>query len=425
MTIRQYFIEDDRKYKFFIWVLVFITISLGILANLHYGHYFLLGDLQKLNNDDVRYLNTAKVLLEQGTLIYYGTDPTVFIMPGYPLFLVVIMKIFGTGDTGIIAVRGAQAILQGASLYVLYFLTKEIFNRRVAIIASIITTLYIPEYITANLILTEVLYKFLFIILFYFAIIAIKENKMSYYIITSILWASLCLVRPNAAVFPVLIIVGWILSKYNILEMIKYTFVAFIIFVLMFSPWWIRNFKITGHFVLFTESSANPKLQGALIKDKDPSFSEDIPAEYKYKEYRNGNYLKEEEQKKLGDYIRKKGFEENFIKYAKWYTIGKVKELYKEPYCWKPIFRVEESSVGRYHIFILVTSILGFIAMIVRREKKSILLITLLIISTIVYCPFVTFSRYGYPNMFMLIMAAAYMINIVLFKDRLESKKYS
>lgn len=414
------FWENEKKYRYALWICIVAMLTIGTVATLKYGNYFLLGDLNKLNNDDVRYFHTAKVLADQGKMVYHGMEPTLFIMPGYPLFLAAIVKIFGGGSTGLIAIRLAQLVLQCISLYVLYFLAKELVNKKVAIIACILTVIYLPEYVAANLILTEVLFKTIYIILLYFAVIAIKENKTKYYVFSGIAWALVCLVRPNAAVFPLFIIIFWIVKKYSIKDMIKYTSIVFVIFVAIFSPWWIRNYQLTDKFVLFTQSSANPKLLGSFIRWGAPSFYKDIPEEYKYNDFIEGKYLSETEQNNLANYIMKRGFQEEPLKYTYWYTLGKTEELYKEAYYWKPIFRVSEERMNFMHISYIILGILGLLAMLRKKVKGGGMLLTFLIINTVVYWPFITFSRYGYGNIFVFIIGAAYSLNILFSKEKIN-----
>ena len=417
------FWEKDKRYRYTLWLCILVMFVIGTVCTLKYGNYFLLGDLDKLNNDDVRYLHTAKVLAEQGKLVYHNMDPTLFIMPGYPIFIALIVKIFGSGSLGIIAIRMSQLVLQCVCLYILYFLAKELVNKKTAIIACILTVLYLPEYVAANLILTEVLYKTLYMLLFYFSIIAIRKNKTKYYVFSGISWALVCLVRPNAAAFPLFIIIFWIVNKYSIKDMIKYTSIVFVIFVTLFSPWWIRNYKLTNKFVLFTESSANPKLLGTFIRWGAPSFYKDIPKEYKYDEFLNDEYLTEDEQNNLANYMIKRSFQEEPLKYTYWYTLGKTEELYKEAYYWKPIFRVNDTRMNFTHISYITLGILGLIAMIRRKIKGGKMLIVFLLINTAVYLPFITFSRYGYPNIFVFIIGAAYTLNVLFCKDEIQSEK--
>ncbi len=329
------------------------------------------------------------------------------------------MKIFGTGSSGLIAIQIIQGLFQCISLYFVYFISKELFNKKVALYSTLITFFYLPEYSASNLILTEVFYKFLFIIMFYFAIIAIKNNNLYYYIITSIFWALSCLVRPNAAPFPLFIIIFWIVYKYSMKDMIKYTSIAFVIFVSIFSPWWIRNYKITGDFVLFTKSSGSPKLIGTKTwGGKLPTFAKDIPTEYGHDKRVKGEYLSDEQQDKLANYIIKRGFKEEPLKYGSWYTIGKTINLYSLPYYWREVFGVKKSVMKVIHLILILFSLCGIFSLCKKNNRTtgSKMLLSLLAISTVICWPFVTFARYGYPNMFMIIIICAYLIDKIVNK---------
>ncbi|UXZ09738.1 hypothetical protein F1C14_14765 [Clostridium perfringens] len=119
----------------------------------------------------------------------------------------------------------------------------------------------------------------------------------------------------------------------------------------------------------------------------------------------------------------KRSFQEEPLKYTYWYTLGKTEELYKEAYYWKPIFRVNETRMNFTHISYITLGILGIIAMIRRKIKGGKMLIVFLLINTAVYLPFITFSRYGYPNIFVFIIGAAYTLNVLFCKDEIQSEK--
>lgn len=417
MRFKDYMWENDKRYRFLLFAAIFILIGVSIFEAIKNNNYFLLGNLQKLNNDDVRYLNTAKILLEKHQLFYYGVK-TAFIMPMYPLFLSGIMFIFGTGDSGITAIRIIQALMQGVSLYFVYLSAKQIFNKQVAIISAFLFALYLPEEVAPNLILTEVLFQFLFIIMVYFAIVAVQEKKAIYYVITSIFWALTCLTRPNAAIFPLFIIIFWIIKKYKWKDMLKYTLIAFSIFVIFFTPWWIRNYKLTNHFVLFTDSSANPKLLGSFIFYQQPSFWDEIPTKYGSLKYERKEYMSNTQQNELANYIIKTGFKVHPVKYTLWYTAGKTIMLYYKPYYWRPILGVNIYVMWIIHLIYIILSLMGIRLILLNKTHKRIMLLVLLAMVTIVYWPFITFARYGFPNMYLMIILAAYSINYYFFKNK-------
>lgn len=415
MRFKDYVLEKNKNYRYLLFLSIAILVGISIFSALTKGNYFLLGSLTKLNNDDVRYFNTAQLLLEKHTLYYYGVK-TCFIMPLFPLFLSGIMSIFGTGDGALIAIRIIQAIMQGITLYFVYFIGRELFNRKVAIIAAFLFAVYLPEAVAPNLILTEVLFQFLFVLMLYFAIVGIKENKMIYYIITSVFWALTCLTRPNAAIFPLFIVVFWFVYKYKFKDMLKYIIVAFAIFSVIFAPWWIRNYNMKGHFVLFTDSSANPKLLGSMVFNNPPTFADEIPTKYGMVKFKDHVYMANSQQNELANYIIKTGFKTQPLKYIAWYTLGKTFTLYNLPYYWKPILGVNKTTMTIIQDIYMTLASIGIVLVLIKknRNRRTMMLVLILTMCTLVYWPFVTFSRYGFPNMFMMMIFAAFAITKIL-----------
>ncbi|MGO4373722.1 dolichyl-phosphate-mannose--protein mannosyltransferase, partial [Paenibacillus sp. MCAF20] len=118
-----------------------------------------------MNNDDVKYVNSAKILLDTHTITYNsGEKPSTYIMPGMPVVLAVLMLIFGQGDEAIIAFRVLQAALQALSVYFVFIAANQLFNSRAAIISSIATALYLPDYFSSGVILSESIFRTLILL---------------------------------------------------------------------------------------------------------------------------------------------------------------------------------------------------------------------------------------------------------------------
>ena len=162
----------------------FIVAVYNVLVH---GNYFLLGDLNKMNNDDVKYIRSALTFIKSGMLTYQEVNkPTVFIMPGITFILVPFIKIFGLYG-GLTAFRIFQAILQTFSMILLFFIVREILNSKLALITILIEALYIPEIYNVGTILTEIEFKFLLYLLVYVSIIALKTKETKLYVLGGIL----------------------------------------------------------------------------------------------------------------------------------------------------------------------------------------------------------------------------------------------
>ena len=118
-------------------------ILLSVSALIRFYTVFKYGSSLTLASDDLNYIKSAAVLLEEGRLVFHQyNEPTVFIMPGYPFFLAGIFALFGTGLEGMQAVRLIQVILQVFSLYFIYRIAAYTFNRTAGIISLLLLTFY-------------------------------------------------------------------------------------------------------------------------------------------------------------------------------------------------------------------------------------------------------------------------------------------
>lgn len=382
--------------------LVLFTLCVNIYAVLKYGDYLLLGDMNKMDNDDVKYIRTGIILLEKGMLVDLDVNkPTVAEMPGHGVMLAFMFKIFGYPE-GVTVFRVVQSCIQALCIFLVFFIGREIYGSKVALIACGMSAVYLPHVVSSGLILMEVTYQFLLLLLVYISIFALKTKKLQYYIQGGVVWALACLVRPTLAMFPLIMLILWILYKYPVKEMIKYTLIVSIVFSLLLAPWWIRNYLDFNRFIPFSLASGNPFLQGTNINYDQ---SHDFMGYYPGKDAVETDRIEMETGiKRLKTYFKKQPMD-----YIYWYTIGKTKHLWRFPYYWKEIFTIPFNSVVRYHQFIMYMGILGAIISISGRKRRdSLMLILVIMYFTVIHLPYFTFARYAYPAMPIVIILAAY-----------------
>ncbi|SHI97109.1 Dolichyl-phosphate-mannose-protein mannosyltransferase [Clostridium amylolyticum] len=402
------------------WVKISLAIILGLffIINLYsvlkYGELNYLGSFEKFDNDDVKYIRSAWELIDNGHFIYHRVnEPTVFIMPGLTYTIAFFMKIFGKFG-GITAFRVFQAFLQMGSMYFLFLIGRKIFNSKAALIGCILNLLYVVEYFTATLVLTETIFKFLLLLLVYISICAVEEKNMMLYTIGGVVWGLACLVRPTIAAYPIVILVMWIIKKYSFKEIMKYTIATTLVFSLIMAPWWIRNYKEFHRFIPLTLSSGNPFLQGTYVNYQDDG---------KYIPYEAGETAIESNQNEInaGLYRLKTYGREEPLRYIYWYTIGKSAYLWGHPFYWISVLGISYNTVTKYHHIVLLLGIVSTVILFRRKEKMFLYLFLTTLFFNLIYLPYFTFARYSYPVMPMICTIGGYVIHEILVKRRLRS----
>lgn len=409
---------DTHHQKIVIMLMIFVVLFSSIIV-LSYGNYFLLGDPIRPNNDDVKYIQSARLFLNEGVLAYNtGNLPSAFIMPGMTLLLAGFMSIFGQGEAAIIAFRLFQVLEQALCIYLIYWLGKRFFNVRVGIIASLISAFYLPDYFTAGVILSEMTFRTLLLLLICMTVIAIERNQGKWYFWIGLLTALAAYFKPQISLYPAILLLLWWKERLPWRHMLKFMTLLGAVYIVCLLPWWIRNYNVFHELIIFTNSGGSPFLLGTRIYNLMP------PADFfaAYPQYSPDTLFNGADKAAIakGKDILIYGFTHEPLKYVYWYTIGKLVDLYMQPFYWKAIFGISVPVMYVLQIILTSVSIVGIFKAVRNRVKGLLPLYLILIYLTGIYMPFIAFSRYGYPNMALLILFAAYYF--VQRKDNIKNK---
>lgn len=383
-----------NKYKLAKLLIIFF-ILICIFTSLYYGDDLLLGAFSEYNNDDVKYLRSADTLIKTGKLTYKDVNkPTAFIMPGIVFFLTPFVKLFGI-EGAVTFVRIAQAIVQGITLYLIFKIYLKIFNEKVALIGLVLNVLYLPNIYITTVILTETLFTFFLVNCIYFLIEAIHNKVKKAYFIAGIFWALATMFRASIALLPLVVFFVWLVYRYTIKEMINFAVIALIPFFILFTPWWIRNYIEFDRFIPFTLSSGNPMLQGVFINnDVDHELIAKLNDEnlvYTDDEI-NNDYI----ERKMAGKVFKYYLKNDTANYIKWFLIGKTVNNLKSPYYGYELYGIDFETVRIIHLVLVILAIIG---MIRAKSKEKYLIIGLLIYFIAIHIPFLSYVRYLYPVM--------------------------
>lgn len=418
----SYVIKDSKERRILYGLMIFVLV-LSVSIVMYYGDYFFLGDPNAPNNDDVKYIQTAKILLNEGTLAYNtGTEPTSFIMPGFPLILAGFLAVFGQDGGGVVAFRLFQCLLQAGSLYLVFIIARYIFNSRIAFIACILSALYPPDYFSSGVILSETIFRIVVLLLVCALITAVQSKRWEWYVLIGVLTAVAAYFKPQASLFPAVLLILWWREKYTWKEMLRFTCMIGMVYMVLLSPWWIRNMITFGHFILFTESGGSPFLLGTQIFHLMPpdGFFEAYP-QYNPETLFQGH---DAAAAAKGIDILKYGFTHQPLLYLLWYTLGKFIGLYFEAYYWLPIFGLDLVTAHVIQALLIGLSIAGMVMSRRSDDRRRRLPVLLTIVYfTGIYVPFIAFSRYGYPTVVLLLMYSALAVDRIIYKIRLRRQK--
>lgn len=405
--------EEGKLTKLILGITCSLFFVICIFSIIKYGNSTLLGSLTDPNNDDVKFIRSAWILVDTGNYVYH-TPPTAtaFMMPGLSFVLAFFVTIFGKFG-GITAFRVFQAMVQTGSLFMLFLIARKLFNSKVGIMAVILSLFSIADYWVTNLILTETLFKFFVLCLVYFSIYALEEQKTKYYVMGGLALGVATLFRPTIATFPIIILFIWLLKKVKFQNMLKYTAIVAVVFCLVLSPWWVRNYSIFHKFIPLTLASGNPTLQGTYI-NYDQSSAKTDGLDYTQFTYPAGSEIANNEvEMEISKYRLTNLVPKHPLAFLEWYTVGKAKLQVRDPFFWSPEFLgVNASLAKKWHKLTLLLSIMGGIMyyMNKKRNKNGTLVIATIIYFVAIYLPFFTMGRYFYPAMPLVIIFSAYAV---------------
>ncbi len=379
----------------------FIGISLAIKLILIFKYRNLLS----LDSDDLNYIKSAAVLVKRGIFVFHNyNEPTVFVTPLYPLFLASIFKLFGWGLMGLQAARVAQALISCVTIWVVFLLGKRLFNLRTAVAAAFLTSFYLPNIVTTGYMLTETLFTALLCLLIYVSIVFADNPGKLRFVLLGALWAAAVLCRPTIALYPILLFVYILIyHRYKLSRLILYGVMMGLAFILIFMPWWVRNYNDYGQFIPLAASTGNPMLQGTYINYKQ------TPENIVY--YKLGKNALETDKTEVKTAKRRiaEGFREDFWGYLRWYTIGKTLSMWISIFYWKAFFGIPLYKVYIFHIIILI-GFIGIAAALLKDFRRYMLPVMVIVYMNIVHCITMAFDRYAFPLLPLLSVFSAYII---------------
>jgi len=204
----------------------------------------------------------------------YGAPPRrVMRAPGYPLFLAAVFRLFGQSTT-ILMARFAGALLGTITVAGIIWLAWWLFGESAGWTAGVLAALYPGGIMTSVLILSEVFFCPLMLAQIALTLLALRAPSLRragwLAIGSGVCGGMAVLTRPSWLIFTP---VAWLVSCLVCREITHRWFsaaIALLGLVLVLTPWCLRNFSVTGHYVTTTLQTGaslydglNPRATGA------------------------------------------------------------------------------------------------------------------------------------------------------------------
>ncbi len=197
------------------------------------------------STDCANYINGAKNLINYGVLCeqaVYPPFPGTFRTPGYPLLVAGIYWMSEFSNAAVIAV---QIILGALTCALMYRIALKYASGPSALAAAGILALDIVSASMANEILTETFFTLVLTLGVTAFVNFMETRRMSSLVLSSLLTAAAVMTRPILLYFPLCSVVVFLYCfRKNIKKAFLYYAVFNLAFLLVVSPWVIRNVRL-------------------------------------------------------------------------------------------------------------------------------------------------------------------------------------
>lgn len=227
------------------------------------------------------YFHLARSLAAGSGFLDPSGHPNTFRPPGYPLFLGLVFTFFG--DSVRIA-YGAQALVDLATLYLIWLVAKDRLGSRPALLVLGMLSVSLSNLAAAITLLSEGLSCFLLALTVAIANSIVRRDTSRRHLALGIALGALVLTRSIFAFWPIAVYAvlacekGW--------PVLRRAPVGALAFIICIAPWAARNQRATGHLALTTQSGitiyssyvVKPDTPfGVLTDDENTRYASTLP----------------------------------------------------------------------------------------------------------------------------------------------------
>ncbi len=230
------------------YIPLIIIISIQIIA------YFY-SESEELSLDSKEYLSISENIfkkqeysvappLSNDFKYFQGESPTRMRQPIYPIFLSATYWLSGEKKTIVFIIQSVFNIL---SFLILLKIARKIFGDKLFVGSVYIIAFYFPFWMLSMFILTESLFSLLLFTSIYFMVEGLNKNQIKYFVYIGFFLGLAFLTRP-IAIFIIFFLLLPTYFFYGFPTALKKWGIMFVTFLLIISPWFIRNAVLMNDF---------------------------------------------------------------------------------------------------------------------------------------------------------------------------------
>jgi len=230
----------------------------GIFAFFVYqGINFIYFPLSITFGDEGRFINEAIKMSQIGE--FWNFKDRAWEMPLTAILYSAFYTILGNERDLIIIVRLFQSLLLILQAVLLYKISLKIFDDKISAFLTFVIVLFYPFFIYYQaLLLSETLFNTILVVSFYY-IYKWYENDFildKTFIFANVFLVLSIYVKGTLSILPPLLLaVFFLMNKYELKGTLKVLLFSIGFYIILMSPWWIRNYSIFNQFVPLTTSS--------------------------------------------------------------------------------------------------------------------------------------------------------------------------
>ena len=358
--------------------------------------------------DEQRFLTEAITFANTGE--FWIGNNRAWEMPLTAIVYGSIYKIANNIEYTIILIRIMQSLMLILQAFLIYKISLIIFKKSKVAFLSFIIMLFYPFFIYYQaLLLSETLFTTILILSFYFMYKWYESGFIinKYFILTNVFLTFTIYSKGTLSILPPLLIsIFYLLNTYNIKIFIKYFIYSILIYILIMSVWWLRNYYIFDKFIAFTTSSSMNLYLGANKNNKFGGINGRTNMEPEFRKRMNSlnNELRksDEYKKRALEFIlnnKDRYVELMWLKFKRFYSFTFNADRYNKVY----YNLLSIFSYGLVFIFALTTVIL-----MIKEWKKMSAIYILILYFTLIHILYIASIRYRFPIEHFLILLGAY-----------------